>query len=243
MLFQTAERRERMKMSKTMSDNIVARRVDLPCSMTGFSPPPCNAQLKFEPEGSRWTMIVLCPPGKPPQVARWLEAYKPASIHIGTGLSPRILRATFDELPGRWGQMLASVQVQFAQLTPDGSASIFVEDVGSKVELFVQSLQLGRPEVRARKKQPDPNRVKLTPRQLEVLSLAVALGYYEVPHKLNLRELAQKLSLSVGAVSELLRRAEALVITSYIDSLSESLWESDAVADGLQEMEPVLINE
>jgi DNA-binding CsgD family transcriptional regulator len=224
MLFQTAERRERMKMSKTMSDNIVARRVDLPCSMTGFSPPPCNAQLKFEPEGSRWTMIVLCPPGKPPQVARWLEAYKPASIHIGTGLSPRILRATFDELPGRWGQML-------------------VEDVGSKVELFVQSLQLGRPEVRARKKQPDPNRVKLTPRQLEVLSLAVALGYYEVPHKLNLRELAQKLSLSVGAVSELLRRAEALVITSYIDSLSESLWESDAVADGLQEMEPVLINE
>lgn len=228
-----------MKLTESKDKPMTARRVDLPSSMTGFSSPPYQIQIKFlrdEPE-DQWRLVALTAPGKPPQIARWLENYDPVSIYIGTGISPRILRANFEGLPGNWAKIVNSVNLQFAQLTPEGVASLFIEDDPQRVESFLASMERGDPEVRARKAHMDPERVKLTPRQLEVLSIAVALGYYEVPHKLNLRQLAGKLDLSVGAVSELLRRAEALIITSYVDSLSKDRWDTEAAKP--EETKPV----
>jgi hypothetical protein len=228
-----------MPSKKQDPESLTARRVDLPCSMTGFSPPPYPVQIKFVENEDRWRLVALTAPGKPPQIARWLEQYKPVSIYIGTGISPRVLRANFDSLPGNWEDIVRSVNMQFAQLTPEGVASIFVEDTQPRVTKFLESVESDRPEVRARKAHMEAERVKLTPRQLEVLSIAVALGYYEVPHKLNLRELAAKLDLSVGAVSELLRRAEALIITSYVDSLSRDRWDAEeSKAEAIKPVEP-----
>lgn len=218
----------------------MARRVDLPCSMTGFTPPPVALQMKLRRDEDHWSLIALTSPGKPPKVARWLEQYGPASIYVGAGLSPRVLRAKFEELPGKWEEILDQVNLQFAQLTPEGAASLFVEDTNERVQQFVAYAKNVGPEekVRARKSHVESHPVELTPRQLEVLQVAVALGYYEVPHKLNLRTLAEKLNLSVGAVSELLRRGEALIITSYIDSISKDRWESEASTEPTQVMEP-----
>lgn len=206
---------------------VVARRVDLPCSMVGFSPPPCNVHLTFLPVGDRWTLVALSAPGKPAQVARWLQQYSPSAINLAPGLAPKLLRAHFDALPGQWGDVLAAVLVIFIELTPEGSASIFIEDSEARVERFVDSVQVDV-QVRQRVTQSGTERVKLTARQLEVLALAVALGYYETPHKLNLRLLAEKLGISVAAVSELLRRGESLIITNYVDSLSKSQWDGGA---------------
>src|SRR6185369_14839445 len=58
----------------------------------------------------------------------------------------------------------------------------------------------------------------LSRRQFEALSSAVALGYYEIPHRLDLRDLAARTGISLGSVSELLRRAEGLVLTRYVDA-------------------------
>jgi hypothetical protein len=169
-------------------------------------------------------LLALTAPGMPTQVARWLQPFRPADIMIGPGIAPKVLRAHFKELPKPWEQMLSTVIVHYVELTPEGSASIFVEDSPEKVQRFVESLPGDPLQVRERKTQTSAGRVKLTGRQLEVLSLAVALGYYETPHKLNLRALGKRLGLSVGTVSELLRRGESLIITNYIDSLSESRW-------------------
>ncbi|HVM45584.1 MAG TPA: helix-turn-helix domain-containing protein, partial [Candidatus Thermoplasmatota archaeon] len=175
------------------------------------------------PVGDHWIVVALSAPGKPAQVARWLRPHTQGEINLDPGLSPKILRARFDALPAAWARMLEDVLVIFLELTPEGSASVFVEDSQERVDRFVASLQIDE-QVRQRQVEPSKERVKLTARQLEVLALAVALGYYETPHKLNLREIAQKLKISVGGVSELLRRGESLIITSYVDSLSRSQW-------------------
>lgn len=212
--------------AKPLPSPVMARRIDVAASQLGFSTPPCAVHLKFFPLGSGWTVVGLTAPGKPPVAARWLEAYSPVSIHIGAGLSPRVLRANFDKVPEPWTKILGNVVVHYLELGPDGSASLFIEDSPEKVERFVADLRTRDPTARSRQTHAGPARVRLTRRQLEILSLAVALGYYEVPHKLNLRTLATKVGLSVGAVSELLRRGEALIVANYIDALSESEWQS-----------------
>ncbi len=160
----------------------------------------------------------------PAKVARWLMPFGPTEINIAPGIAPRVLRAKFNVLPPLWKDMLARVTVHYVDLTPEGTASIFVADSGDKVDHFVQMLRGESSVVRARQSLQGPARVELTARQLEVLALAVALGYYETPHKVSLRGLAKKLALSVGATSELLRRGESLIITNYVDALTASNW-------------------
>lgn len=206
---------------------VVARRVDLPCALLGFETPPCNVHLTFLPLSDHWMLVALSAPGKPAQVARWLRPHTQGAINIDPGISPKVLRARFERLPDAWARMLADVLVIFLELTPDGTASVFIEDSQERVDRFVASLQVDD-QVRQRQIHPRESKAKLTARQLEVLALAVALGYYETPHKLNLREIAAKLGLSVGGVSELLRRGESLIITSYVDSLARSRWNDPA---------------
>lgn len=216
--------------AKPQRPQVMARRVDVAASQLGFLAPPCDVHLKFLPLGSGWTVVALTAPGKPPVAARWLEAYSPVSIHIGTGLSPRVFRANFDKIPAPWTRMLGNVVVHYLELCPDGSASLFIEDSPEKVERFVADLRTRDPTARFRQTHAGPTGVRLTRRQLEIVSLAVALGYYEIPHKLHLRALAKKVGLGVGAASELLRRGEALIVTNYIDTLSESEWQIAADA-------------
>jgi len=54
----------------------------------------------------------------------------------------------------------------------------------------------------------------LTDRQREVLQAAVEAGYYEVPRRATHRDVAERLGLSVGTVSEHLQKAEARVFGS-----------------------------
>lgn len=59
--------------------------------------------------------------------------------------------------------------------------------------------------------------VELTPNQEEVLLLAVELGYYSYPRRISLRELADALGLSVSALAERLRKAEAKIMRKTVD--------------------------
>jgi len=55
----------------------------------------------------------------------------------------------------------------------------------------------------------------LTARQQELFELAVREGYYEVPRETTHRELAAKLDLAAGTVSEHLQRIESKLAASY----------------------------
>lgn len=53
---------------------------------------------------------------------------------------------------------------------------------------------------------------RLTQRQVETLKLASKLGYYEMPKKNNMKDIADRMNISEAAASELLRKAEKKLI-------------------------------
>ena len=60
---------------------------------------------------------------------------------------------------------------------------------------------------------PLPGRgVELTPLQERVLREAVVQGYYDIPHRVGLKDIARRLGLPVSTVAYNLRRAEGAVI-------------------------------
>ena len=131
------------------------------------------------------------------------------------------MSAHFERLPGFCDELVTRMQLRALVLTPDGTASLFLAGPPQTVDRFVAHQQLADATVRARDIRPAPDALELTRRQVKVLSLAVALGYYEVPHKLTLRTLGEKLGLSAGTVAGTLRGAEGAVVSAYIDSISE----------------------
>jgi predicted DNA binding protein len=58
----------------------------------------------------------------------------------------------------------------------------------------------------------------LTPRQQEVIELAVQHGYYESPRRCTLTGLADLLDVNKSVVSRILQRAEGHIITAYYSS-------------------------
>jgi DNA-binding CsgD family transcriptional regulator len=80
-------------------------------------------------------------------------------------------------------------------------------DVPSELRVDVE--RLGTPPLG-----PDYLGTVLTDRQREVLDVAMALGYYDVPRTATHRDVADRLELSVGTVGEHLQKIEARVFAS-----------------------------
>lgn len=57
----------------------------------------------------------------------------------------------------------------------------------------------------------------LTERQREAVSVAVDLGYYEVPRTAGVRDVAARLGCAASTASDLLRRAEAAVVPTAVE--------------------------
>ena len=65
---------------------------------------------------------------------------------------------------------------------------------------------------------PDIRRLSslLTDRQQELLELAINEGYYEIPRRVTLRDLADRADISAGTVGEHLRKIEIKVILELV---------------------------
>lgn len=203
----------------------VVRRIDLPCTSAGFQRPPCHVQLRFLPVRDGWTLMVRTAPNKSGAVAKWLEDAQAARVTVAPGLAPRVVRADYEALPGPWQALLGALRIHHLGITPEGVASVFVEGTVEQVDALVESLQKAQPGVRCRATILEPQPAKLTRRQIDALCTAVALGYYDIPHNLDLRTLAASMGISLGSVSELLRRGESAVIMNFVDSLAAAPWE------------------
>lgn len=60
------------------------------------------------------------------------------------------------------------------------------------------------------------NNVKdLTARQEQIVKMALEMGYFEFPKKIRLEELSERLGISAGNLSEILRRAEKNILSRY----------------------------
>ena len=203
-------------------------RIDLPVAQTGFTTPPCDVHIKFLPSPATnegWTLLAHAAAGKPDALARWLKPHPAITdIRVAPGIATKLLRARAAVLPGEWATVASFTKVHHLDLAPDGNAAWFVEGVRDQVWALVRHLEqsstapLGSTEVRCRPVVGNDRGAPITRRQFEALATAVSLGYYEIPHRLDLRTLAARTGLSLGSVSELLRRAEGAILTHYIDS-------------------------
>ncbi len=205
--------------------SVVSRRVDLACGVLGFEPPPFRLHLRFVPMAEDWLLTVRTLPGRPASLEPWLQVHEPDGVAVAPGLAPKVVRARFEVLPEYWWRWLSPARVHHVDLAPDGVASVFVDGEPEEVERFLEVVRAGPVPVYDRPSLAGGGQVELTPRQLEALSSAVALGYYEIPHRIDLRGLAQKIGITVGSISALLRRAEAGILMGYVDSVARSRWD------------------
>lgn len=60
----------------------------------------------------------------------------------------------------------------------------------------------------------------LTPRQAELLLFCVEGGYYRIPRRLTLRQLATQLGISATSLSLALRRAEAKIMGYHAQTMA-----------------------
>ncbi len=60
-------------------------------------------------------------------------------------------------------------------------------------------------------------RRETTARQEEILRVALDLGYFDFPKRIRLEVLAEKLNISPGTLSEILRRAEKNILSSHFE--------------------------
>lgn len=59
------------------------------------------------------------------------------------------------------------------------------------------------------------NNKDLTSRQEQIVRMALDMGYFEFPKKIKLEELSERLGISAGTLSEILRRAEKNILIRY----------------------------
>ncbi|MFX0044877.1 MAG: helix-turn-helix domain-containing protein [Candidatus Hermodarchaeota archaeon] len=72
---------------------------------------------------------------------------------------------------------------------------------------------------RVRERPTDPYRAILTEKQQEALVLAYKSGYYDMPRKVKLADLGEKLGIRRVAMQERLRRAELRVLTEFTEEM------------------------
>lgn len=213
-------------MAQTSAKSLsTAFRIDIPCERTGFSTPPFDVHIKFLPADGAWTLVAHAAAGKPDALARWLRPHIGIDrVRVAPGIAPTVLRARAPALPKEWAAVASLVTVHHLDLGTDGSASWFVDGTRERIQELVHSLGLspgpgwGAREVRGRPVYDLPSDSPISRRQFEALASAVALGYYEIPHRVDLRAIALLSGISLGSLSELLRRAETAVLTQYVDA-------------------------
>lgn len=178
-------------------------------------------------------------------LATWLRPHPGIEeVRAAPGIAPKLLRAKAETLPPEWATVASFVKVHHLDLAPDGSASWFIEGARDRILALVQHLDgtsvapLAFNGIRCRPVQGDLGEAPLSRRQFEALSSAVALGYYEIPHRLDLRALALRTGISLGSVSELLRRAEGSVLTHYVDTILMR-WPAQAGEESVDSLNPI----
>lgn len=209
-------------------DTRVVERIDLSCERLGFEPPPpVPVSIKLIEIRGQWSLYALFAPGEAPAIKRWLDLWNSDAIETAPGIYPRVIRARFELLPPRWEWVRSGSGMWLVSLVPQGNATLVLmgERYGvPRLKEVVPAPTAMKVPIGSQNQNP-AGRVRLTPKQQEVLSLAVTFGYYEVPHRIDLRALARKLGRSLASVSSLLRRAEAQVLTNYVTDALVSEWE------------------
>lgn len=198
----------------------------------GLQAPRATLRLKLlrPAEAGYWTLFVQALAAESvPEAVRWLQLTSPLRLEFG---SRNIVRADYDRLPAEVAKAFAGVEMQLTRLDPNGDAAISVVGTRGSVAAFARRLYGPRAPldlVQLRGVEP-PIKLLTTP-QDDAIRAAVAAGYYRIPRALNLEELARRLGITSGSLSERLRRAEGRIITRHVEAGGTSPWDEKTLFD------------
>ncbi len=192
-------------------------RIDISCAVLGIEAPPCPITGWVVRTNALWSVLAQTPAGRAAHVARWVTTFAPAQVYIEQGLAPTSLWIRFEEPFQVLNRLLDGLVVKRLEMTPAGTATAFISGPPDRAGRLATMVSQASPQLTMREAIQVAPEAPLTRRQREALSLAVALGYYEVPRRANLHEVAERMGMSAGAASELLRRGERILIGGFFD--------------------------
>lgn len=196
--------------------------IEIPCSHLGVAPPPAVVHLRLAPHLEGWLIYLWNREGVQEPLVAWLGKYLDLEPVRHGAKRPRLVTVVTPELPETWRPLVEELSVELMVFDPAGKINLNLRGARSALRSFLDVLGTpgapgeGATEVHGIGPVEDDARV-LTDRQREVLMYAISAGYFQVPRKLGLKELADHLEMSEGALSELLRRAEGRVLTWFFD--------------------------
>jgi hypothetical protein len=92
----------------------------------------------------------------------------------------------------------------------------FIARSSGDLRRVISGLEKGGSKTRILEVSPLDQKAALTGRQKEIISIAVAKGYFEFPRRISLTELSQFLGIKPSTLSEILRSAERRILENAI---------------------------
>lgn len=187
-------------------------RTTVPCDRLGFRRPPADLHVRLLPFSDRWRLFVWQGDGQLEGVDAWVGEHTEASLQ--RQIRKRLTVYDIPDLPEAWGWWQSPFEVLGLTLNRTGEANLLLDGPEEALRSFAAGL--GVPG--AAPADGHQESYVLTEKQHKAIAVAIAEGYFEVPRKIRLADLAERIGTSVGGLSELLRRAESSLLEAYIEA-------------------------
>jgi len=127
-------------------------------------------------------------------------------------------RVHLADAPALRAIMSAGVPPEFPFSVADGTLRWNVTAPGSALTALADALEAAGVEFDVTSVSPSAESSLLTPRQRHTLDAAVRGGYFETPRGCSLEAVAAEVGVAKSTCSETLRRAEAAVLSRYLEA-------------------------
>jgi len=193
--------------------------VELSCHQLGFTPPPYDCHLRLLDMEDSWVGYAWSHGAAIDAFHRWLARNLDLERTRLQETSRRVLIAHFETPPRSFQHLLDRAEVRLALLRADGSAALSVTGARADVRELLESLETGSSNVEVTDVRmtadADPDSL-LTTEQHRAIGTAFEEGYFDVPRRVRLADLAERLGTSTSALSETLRRGLYRLVEAHL---------------------------
>lgn len=189
----------------------------------GIPPPPIDCHLRAIDLRNVWVVYVWGKRVSDDVLREWLDEQGDFRPCRSTS-EDRVLTVETERLPVPWRRLFARPALESVSLERDGTAVLVLRGDRGEVRDTITSLgqerELEQVVTEAESTSPDRGD-PLTRAERKALVDAFEKGYFDVPRKIRLSELADSMDKSDGAMSQLLRRGLRRLVASYVAGLPE----------------------
>lgn len=201
---------------------VVLATLGLETDRIGIPAPPVPLRMHVQVRDNHAILQVHADRSDPEGVRKWAETLQPDRILERGSDHLCHLWLHYRPVPSSWSGLVTRFDLRHIHVEPNGRAEVTMTGTRDHVQAFVATCREEYDtdvEVLAVHR-PDKGGIvvdSLTERQEEAVRKALDAGYYEVPRKVSLTELAKEMELSPSSLSELLRRGERCILSGYLD--------------------------